>query len=174
MKIRRQAIRKLAQSLLHDPQFNSPPVPVEKIAEALGLRIQLEPFEGDISGCTVRQGEKAVVGVNSLHHPNRQRFTIAHEIGHFLLHKGEEIIVDRGFRINFRDDESGKAENPEEIEANIFAAELLMPRTFLRNDLKDKSVDIEDDALMYELAAKYRVSAQALSYRLLNLGYTSA
>lgn len=166
-------IRKLAQSLLDDPQFRSAPVPVEKIAEALELRIQLEPFEGDISGCTVRQGDKAVIGVNSLHHPNRQRFTIAHEIGHFLLHKGEEIIVDRGFRVNFRDDESAKAENPEEIEANYFAAELLMPRNFLQDDLGGKSVDIEDDILLQELASKYRVSPQALSYRLLNLGYTS-
>jgi Zn-dependent peptidase ImmA (M78 family) len=162
----------MVQSLLDSAQFSSPPVPVEKIAELLGLRIQLEPFEGDISGCTVRRGNKAIIGVNSLHHPNRQRFTIAHEIGHFLLHKGKEIIVDRGFRINFRDDESRKAEKPEEIEANVFAAELLMPRIFLRNDLRNKSVDIEDDALVHELASKYRVSQQALSHRLHNLGYT--
>jgi len=148
-------------------------VPVETIAKFLDLKISLEPFEGDISGCTIRRGDKAVIGVNSLHHPNRQRFTIAHEIGHFLMHKGEQVIVDRHFRINFRDAESGKAENPEEIEANYFAAELLMPVDFLVRDLKAKVIDMEDDTQIRELAERYRVSALTLNYRLHNLGYLS-
>ena len=171
MKIRKSTIYKLAQSLLLSTQVSEPPVPVETVAQLLDLKISLEPFEGEISGCTIRRGDKAVIGVNSLHHPNRQRFTIAHEIGHFFLHKGEQIIIDRSFRINFRDDESGKAENPEEIEANYFAAELLMPLDFLLKDLKDKVIDVEDDTLIKELAERYRVSPQALSYRLANLGY---
>jgi Zn-dependent peptidase ImmA (M78 family) len=53
------------------------------------------------------------------------------------LHEGEEIIVDRNFRVSFRDGDSGKAEKPEEIEANHFAAELLMPLHFLVEDLQD-------------------------------------
>ena len=171
MKIRRRAIRKLAQGLLRNAQVSKPPVPVETIAELLDLKVRLEPFEGEISGCTIRRGDKAIIGVNSLHHPNRQRFTIAHEIGHFFLHKGEQIIIDRGFRVNFRDDESGKAENPEEIEANYFAAELLMPTDLLVQDLKGKIIDVEDDSIIRELAEKYRVSPQALSYRLVNVGY---
>jgi Zn-dependent peptidase ImmA (M78 family) len=171
MKIRRKTIRRIVQSLLHNTQISEPPVPVEVIAHALDLKICLEPFEGDISGCTIRKADKAVIGVNSLHHPNRQRFTIAHEIGHFLLHKGEEIIVDRNFRVSFRDGDSGKAEKPEEIEANYFAAELLMPADFLIGDLQDKLIDIEDDALVKEVAERYRVSPQALNYRLLNLKY---
>jgi len=170
MTIRKRTIRRLAQSLLLRAQVSEPPVPVETVAQILDLKIRLEPFEGNISGCTIRRGDKAVIGVNSLHHANRQRFTIAHEIGHFFLHKGEQVIVDRNFRINFRDERSGKAEKPEEIEANCFAAELLMPLDFLLEDLQDKVIDLEDDTLIQELAEKYRVSPQALSYRIANLG----
>ena len=67
--------------------------------------------------------------------------------------------------------DASKAENPEEIEANRFAAELLMPETMLTDDLRGKKLDIENDELIRELADRYRVSPQALTYRLVNLGY---
>lgn len=171
MTIRRKMIKTLVQKTLDKTKINEPPISIEKIAKQLKLRVRFEPFDGDLSGCIVRHGNHATVGINSLHHENRQRFTLAHEIGHFLLHKGEEVIVDRGFRVNLRDAEASKAENPEEIEANYFAAELLMPENILIDDLKGKKLDIENDELIRELADRYRVSPQALTYRLVNLGY---
>jgi Zn-dependent peptidase ImmA (M78 family) len=96
---------------------------------------------------------------------------LAHEIGHFFLHQGEEVIVDRAFRVNLRNSEAAKAESPEEIEANYFAAELLMPTKFLLEDLEGKAIDIEGDDDIRELSSRYQVSSQALSYRLTNLGY---
>ena len=51
------------------------------------------------------------------------------------------------------------------------AAELLMPESMLLDDLKGKKLDIEDDDLIRELADRYRVSTQALTYRLVNLGH---
>ena len=66
-------------------------------------------------------------GVNSLHAPVRQRFTIAHELGHAVLHAREGIHLDQAFRLRFRDQTSAMAIDPEEIDANSFAAELLMP-----------------------------------------------
>ena len=63
-------------------------------------------------------------------------------------------------------------EDVEEREANLFAAELLMPAAFLKEDLLGKDVDlIGDSAFLQRLAKKYDVSVQALTFRLANLGY---
>jgi Zn-dependent peptidase ImmA (M78 family) len=169
--IRRKTIQKLVENLLDKAQVHKPPVSVEKVAGLLSLHVRFEPFEGDLSGCVVRKGNSTVIGVNSLDHENRQRFTIAHEIGHFLLHKGEQVFVDHGFRINLRSPETSKAASPEEIEANYFAAELLMPQRFLLEELEGKELDIENEELVLDLAKRFKVSPQALGYRLANLGY---
>jgi len=171
MAIRRKMIRKVVEEILKKHRISRPPITVERIAKELLIRVRFEPFEGSLSGCIVRQGDHVTVGINSAHHRNRQRFTLAHEIGHFFLHKGEEVIVDRTFRVNLRNSEAAKAESPEEIEANYFAAELLMPTRLLLGDLEGKEIDIENDAHIRELSSRYEVSPQALSYRLTNLGY---
>ena len=73
-------------------------------------------------------------GLNSAHHIHHQRFMIAHEIGHFVLHEGK-MYVDTP-TVRFRDSVSGLAIDNEEIESNGFAAELLMPRKVLEKSLK--------------------------------------
>lgn len=159
--------------LLDEYGIKKPPIPVETFARARGAEVRYSPFEGEISGMVFRDNDRVVIGVNSLHHPNRQRFTIAHEIGHMLLHKGVEVHVDRTFRINLRNDVSSQAVDPEEIEANRFAAELLMPEHMLVGDLKGRVIDFENEEDLRRLAAKYRVSLQALTFRLINIGLIS-
>jgi Zn-dependent peptidase ImmA (M78 family) len=151
--------------LLRDNQIRQPPIPVERIAQALGATIRSLPLrESEVSGMLYRDGDIRVIGVNSLHHPHRRRFTIAHEIGHLLLHKGEQVHIDRSFRVNLRDDRSALGTQREEIQANLFAASLLMPREFLMADLKE-GIDFEADADLKRLAERYQVSAQALTLR---------
>lgn len=158
------------QRLLQDHKVQKPPVPVEVIARKLGALVRYSPFDGEISGMVYRDKDRTVIGVNSFHHPNRQRFTVAHEIGHMLLHKGKEVHIDRTFRVNLRDDVSSQAVDREEIEANRFAAELLMPKQMLMEDLKRQEIDFESEEDLLVLARKYRVSLQALTFRLANLG----
>ena len=67
-----------------------------------------------------------MIGVNDLHAPRRQRFTIAHEVGHLEMHKGRPLVLDH-VRMNMRDATSSTATDVEEIEANQFAAAILMP-----------------------------------------------
>ena len=117
----------------------------------------------------IRSDDKTVIGVNSLHHTNRQRFTIAHECGHLLLHKGKDVHIDRSFRINRRDEVSSQAIDHKEIEANRFAAELLMPYDMIMSDLVEYDIDIEDEEELRGLADKYQVSVQALTHRITNL-----
>jgi Zn-dependent peptidase ImmA (M78 family) len=119
-----------------------------------------------------RESGKTIIGANRSHHPHRQRFTIAHELGHFLLHEGQTVYLDEKLTVNLRSPESSKGEDVDEREANLFAAELLMPAAFLNRDLRGKTVDvIGDDAFLERLAKKYNVSVQALTFRLANLGY---
>lgn len=114
----------------------------------------------------VRNGNRAIIGVNWDHHPNRQRFTIAHEIGHLILHQGE-TYVDKGYRFNFRGLESGSGTKNEEIEANRFAAALLMPTRLLKAIFQEHAFDLtgNDDDLR-ALAEKFGVSTQAMAIRL--------
>jgi Zn-dependent peptidase ImmA (M78 family) len=90
-------------------------------------------------------------------------------LGHLVLHDGIEVRVDKHFRINLRSSASSKAEDVEEIEANAFAAELLMPRDFLLRDAKKLKLDMEDEKQVSSLAERYDVSRQAMTFRLMNL-----
>jgi Zn-dependent peptidase ImmA (M78 family) len=163
-----QAIRKEAVELLKKHRIKKPPIPVEQIAQALGAEVRYSPFDGELAGMLVRGEDETIIGVNSLHHPNRQRFTIAHECGHLLFHKGD-VHIDRSFRINKRDAVSALAIDPQEIEANRFAAELLMPAEMVLTDIEERGIDAEDEYELKELAQKYEVSLQAMTLRVTNL-----
>lgn len=164
-------VQKKVKELLKKNAIRKPPVPVEKIATAQGIQIQKSPARDEVSGALIRRGNKIFLGVNTYHHPNRQRFTIAHELGHFIYHEGMRLHVDEDFRINWRDNDSSKAIYWDEIEANRFAAELLMPIDFITRDLR--KISIVDDSVIEQLATRYRVSTHAMRIRLASLGYMS-
>jgi len=153
--------------------ISAPPTPVNDIAEAQGAEVQVEPLEGGLSGVLYRDGDRKVIGVNGLHADVRQRFTIAHELGHLELHQ-DELFVDG---LLHRDSMSSQAVNTHEIEANAFAAELLMPRNILLNELRDlipKSGVADPSRLTKQLAERFQVSQQAMEFRLANLGLTTS
>jgi Zn-dependent peptidase ImmA (M78 family) len=119
------------------------PVPLEQIAKKLGAVVSFEPFGGHLSGMLYRDTAQTVIGINSAHPHRRQRFTIAHEIGHFGLHKVSPVIVDRAtqeklVRVNTRNEASGQGTDQEESEANQFAAALLMPREVVMREVQHR------------------------------------
>ena len=147
------------------------PIPVERIAKELGATVRHLPLDEELSGMIYKKGCRKLIGVNALHHIHRQRFTIAHEIGHLILHSDriEKLIhVDKRFpvRIFHRDAQSTQGVDPIEIEANQFAAALLMPETVILKKL-DGQYDIEDIPTE-SLAKKLQVSRQALELRIGN------
>lgn len=167
-------IEREVKKLLDDNGVTRPPVPVDKIAESLGAIISFEPFEGkdDLSGILYRDGKNKIIGINSAHAQNRQRFSIAHEIGHLKLHS-KELFVDKVVRVNFRDNKSSLATDKEEIEANTFAAGLLMPKNFINTEIDSlikKRQALDKDELIEHLSRAFHVSTQAVEYRLINLG----
>src|SRR6202166_665518 len=156
------------ETLLQRFEVRRPPVPVDKIAKTLNLLLAALPADDEISGAIVRKDGRVVIVVNPAHHINRQRFTIAHELGHYFLHEGLEEHVDENFRVAWRNADSSKAINWIEIEANRFAAELLMPTRFLELDLN--SLENIDKRTVALLATKYIVSPEAMKIRLSQLG----
>jgi Zn-dependent peptidase ImmA (M78 family) len=112
----------------------------------------------------------AVVGVNSADSLNRQRFTIAHELGHLILHGESDLHVDEHFPIGLRSGMSAMGVDDKEIEANQFAAELLMPSGMITGDV-ELLLGTDVDKAICKLAKKYGVSTEAMSIRLSTLGF---
>jgi Zn-dependent peptidase ImmA (M78 family) len=111
-----------------------------------------------------------VIGVNEDHHPNRQRFTIAHELGHFILHRDDSsIFVDKTLTF-YRDGQSSQGVYIQEIEANAFAAELLMPEAVIHQYVMN-GIDLHEEKRIESIAKELRVSQQALTIRLISLGW---
>lgn len=171
MKLDDLQITQTVTQLLERAGVKEPPIPVERIAHMQGALIRYEPFEGDLSGLLFREQNQIVIGVNALHSKTRQRFTIAHELGHLALHNTKRLHIDRDYRVYARDGRSSQADDPIEIAANAFAAALLMPSHMLRSDLQDHAIDLESDTRIQELADRYKVSVQAMTFRLINLGF---
>lgn len=173
MKIRVALIRRKVNRLLEALDIHEPPVAVQKVARYCNARIVRVSGEGDddLSGFLYRESGQAVIGVNKDHAPVRQRFTIAHEVGHLLLHEHDQVHVDRAFRVRLRSGVSSEGTDRDEMEANRFAAELLMPIQLLRKDVQGREFDLANDDELRSLARRYRVSTQALAIRLNALGY---
>lgn len=163
-----------ATELLDDLGIETVPVPVEDVATRLGAKIVHESLDPSISGLLLREDGSKLIAVNSEHHPRRRRFTIAHELGHLQLHPGD-YIVDSAVRINRRDALSSMASDSEEIEANAFAAALLMPAGLIRTalgGLRDSQAG-NPGRVADILAEQFGVSSEAMGYRLINLGLST-
>jgi Zn-dependent peptidase ImmA (M78 family) len=174
MKKRRSSIEAQAQALLDELGVRGIPVAVDRIAKGLGARVSYSPLDEELSGMIFIKDDIPIIGVNSLHHPNRQRFTLAHEIAHLRLHRDhitEAVHVDRRFAESVlrRDPASATGTQRLEIEANQFAAALLLPRSRLEELLDAAELDIEDERALEYFARKFKVSKATLQYRIRNL-----
>src|ERR1700719_367922 len=159
----RHSIEARANKLLASLGIQEIPVPVEKIAKSLGARVRFSPLDDELSGFVFIKNGVPIIGVNSLHHPNRQRFTIAHEIGHLQLHPEfitATVHVDKQFAESVlkRDTSSASGTERLEVEANQFAAALLMPGFVLDKLLEQSPIDIEDGSAIEVWARDFVVS----------------
>lgn len=164
--------RASALLILQEFGVSVPPVPVERIIKSRKIVLQYAPLDEDLSGMAYIMDGVGIIGVNALHHPNRQRFSAAHELAHHILHAPEisqAVHVDKGIRVLFRDDVSALGTDPMEIEANAFASELLIPGYLLADALEGGGVDLEDESAIEVLARRFRVSTAAMRFRLARL-----
>jgi Zn-dependent peptidase ImmA (M78 family) len=165
-----------ARKILRQLKLSRPPILVEKVARHLGANIKYTPFDGEISGIVYILAGVPIIVVNSLHRRNRQRFTIAHECGHLVMHRhllNREVHVDRQFSVLRRDTRSSSKSARIEDQANQFAVELTMPEPMLegviRRIAEDYMIDIDDSIVIKKLAREFRMSENVMKIRLGNL-----
>lgn len=142
------------------------PIDPVKICRKRGIDVRTATFsEEDISGLIRRFGSGYQILVNNSHAYVRQRYTIAHELGHYCLHKDlfdDEELVDR--LVDFYrhgPDSSEPSKHRAEIQANLFAASLLMPATLVKEafDLTRNPKRLAEIFAVSETAMNFRVAA---------------
>jgi transcriptional regulator with XRE-family HTH domain len=151
--------RDTAEALLEAAGQTKPPVDVKALIAGCGVRILPWVFE-NIDGLVIELDSGAVIWVNESQAKTRQRFTLAHELGHHLLRHADAFHVDLGGDLA----PNASGEHPgydwrAERAANEFAASLLMPASMVRRAAAT-TADIVD------LAALFQVSRAAMGFRL--------
>lgn len=170
-----QLARKEAERLAQRFGFTAPPIDVKRICRGLDL-VLVEGDLGDgVSGLLITNPDSARVCVSEADHPNRKRFTIAHEIGHFYLRHqfqpGEHVHIERGHFISQRGPRASKGIDIKEIEANQFASSLLMPARMIEQEAKRMAgTGLLLDFHVAAMADTFKVSEQAMTIRLTTLG----
>jgi hypothetical protein len=142
------------------------PVDLDAIARDLGLAVRRAPLGRQVAGQIMRDPMRGgrsgfSIFINSDEHPNRQRFTLAHEIAHFVLHRDliEDGIVDDTM---YRSEMS----NAYEAQANKMAADIIMPVRLVKR-LWPSQPSPE------AMAKAFGVSTAAMKIRLDGLGLKS-
>lgn len=159
---------KEALALLNEFGYSEPPVNPVDIAKRLGVKVWFVNFSGEYDAVSgFYDVEETAIYVNKDEYPHRQTFTVAHELGHHILHK--EWAKSSDYKMLFRD--SGYSKNAtedkprkptQEQEADAFAANLLVPR-YMLNSYKD----ILNES---ELSKLFVVSTQVIGFRLNSRG----
>lgn len=151
--------KKAARALLEKYKITKAPIDPEAIAENEGIEVVYATFNGPISDEVAGYSEpmNGRIVVNRDLHTNRKIYTIAHELGHHVLHK-DYLDNEGAYQVFPRLNSYSGAKPPEEQEADAFAAELLVPLAMLR-----KYVDFASPS---ELASMFLVSREVILNRM--------
>ncbi len=165
MTSRELAAVKPAQREILDHYLSEYPVKLGGLARDLGVGgIKISSMRTGISGQIKREGDQYVIRVNRNEARERQRFTIAHELAHYLLHRSVIDSSPEGITDNvlYR---SGAPERVE-YEANRLAADLVMPLKLVEGKLEREFGGVVSEATIESLAASFEVSKAAMEIRL--------
>lgn len=143
------------------------PVKLGQIAKELGVAVKVSSLPTGVSGQISRENGEYVIRVNRNEARERQRFTIGHEIAHFLLHRE---IIDRS-PDGITDTVLYRSGAPEyvEYEANRLAADLLMPRSLIDQEVRREFGGVVSEGTIEALASRFEVSKAAMEIRLSSL-----
>jgi Zn-dependent peptidase ImmA (M78 family) len=155
----RRAGADAALQVLHDHWDGGIPVQPQWIAKVMGIEVVPRDLRPNLSGRIEGREGRARIDLNRREPELRQRFTLAHEIGHFVKNKDAEFEY-----VDHRDTLAEQGTNEEEVFANSFAAELLMPESAVQKLLE---TGMEEKQLAREL----NVSLAAIRTRLESLGW---
>lgn len=164
MRPRYDFARSMARKLLRKHRVQQPPVPVEHMLFLEGVRVEVLDYPDGTAGESWWEGETPCLAVARALLPGRLRFTLAHEWGHLALfhHRHPEPGIEAVARRLREGNVLQVNLDPIEVEANAFAAELLLPEAFFRRDWTCTPEP-------RRLAARYEVSEAAVRWRALAL-----
>ena len=154
-QVRTQFVRQMAKKILKESLITAPPVDLLKILKTNGIQYEeVEDFPDTVDALFIEDGQNTFAAVNARQHPHRQRFSLAHELGHYFLHK--HFTAEDPITIDAPPSEESDfgTKSPIEIEADIFAGELLVPFEMLKTHAT-KSIP--------ELSKVFLVSEQVVS-----------
>lgn len=147
------------------------PIKIEDIAKARGVKVMPYPLGDDVSGLLAIEEGVATIGYNQLEAKVRTRFTIAHELGHFELHRDKsDLFVDKQFIYRSQNSGDTPAKQQMEQEANYFASAILMPTELVRREVEKMEFDLRSEEAIKALAKIFDVSTTAMSVRISKLG----
>jgi Zn-dependent peptidase ImmA (M78 family) len=170
-------IKAIVDAILNQDDLRKLPIDVNKIARLTNTEVRVDELKNGLSGFAYQKNNTKFIGISSGDGRLRRRFTLAHELGHIFLHKNNSVSYDVGLMM-LRNEHSSDGTDIKEIEANRFAAELLMPEKELRKDMSESAIDFLSDtketlATIKALAKKYDVSPKAMSVRITTLYFAS-
>lgn len=166
----RDELERRAKNVLREHGLTSIPIDPVVLANRVGMSVRNAKFSDDtLVGMIAKRGPNVQLLVNQSDPPHRKRFTIAHELGHHFLHLFEDGEFIDGeadldmFRGGKEAEDAASPSRRKEIQANMFAAALLMPEDAVR-DLWPEAESVPD------MARKFNVSEAAMRNRLRALG----
>lgn len=164
----------VASAILERAGVTDVPVDLNPILKIAGVRAEAADLGQDVSGLLAIHDGNGFIAYSEDQSNQRQRFTIAHELGHFLLHKadgGDTVFLDKDFIVKYRSNKVySETELRQEQEANTFAASLLMPKEFIFRELNKEDIrNLSESELIEKLALIFEVSVPAMTFRLSNL-----
>ena len=162
---KRQITEKVTQ-ILRENYFDTPPVDIRKLLDNYGIVIHEKAFplkHASISGFVVfADSDKTtpVFVINRADTDDRKKFTLAHEFGHWILHR-EELSNDPSLSVLYKSPLGSETTDPIEVEANQFAAQLLVPDAMLHEEHQTTSEHKKRD-----LAELFMVGEDIIGFRL--------
>lgn len=161
----------LAASIIRQIKDLPIPIPVEEIAGAVGIEKIVEEDLDKIEGGLLANSEKTkgAILVNKRSWEERKRFTIGHELGHFLIldHYPESSNQSLCTHDDMKETDTSQNAKRMETEANMFSAHLLMPTSIFRREIKKTEILSIKDIL--QLANKFKTSKEATGNRYVHL-----
>jgi Zn-dependent peptidase ImmA (M78 family) len=157
-----------ARGLIDEYGLTSLPVDPERVATSLGATVVRQPGPVELSGMLLRRDGTVAIGLNSELAPARQRFALAHLVGHLHLHRGRPLILDTAARYSHPNLPSMPTDR-EEAEANRFAGALLAPEAVVRRMAQEAHFRTAAQ-LVDLLAPRFELTRAAMAYRLMSLG----
>ena len=172
--MKQSEVKKIAEEFCEKNSINSYPVEIVRICKENGLTVFEEYLDADVSGLIVvdkkewpKYKTNQFIIVNLTESAVRRRFTIAHELAHFILHRnGNSLYAHRDMVAD------GTIKKSVEQEANYFAANVLMPEKLIREkaeELKDSVWGKLPNFVLIKEIADYFVVSEAAEVRLKQL-----